>query len=186
MTNMIASPSRDDRLRKSFGFFDADGSGHVDYDDTIAMAARITSAFDLRPDSAKGRALTNGFEVFWNALLNGLDLDGDRRISPEEYRTGMVSAFGGAEGDFERGLRPVVVAIIDAADTDDSGVLERAEFQRLQQAIGNPQAHAAEAFTKLDRDGSGTLSRDELVEAARDFHTGTDPDAAGNWLFGPA
>ncbi|MGX7829715.1 EF-hand domain-containing protein [Actinokineospora sp. 24-640] len=186
MTDMIASPSLDDRLHKSFGFFDADGSGYVDYDDTVAMAARVTSAFDVAPDSAKGRALASGFEVFWHSLLTGLDLDGDRRISPDEYRAGMMSAFGAAEGDFERGLRPVVVAIIDVADTDDSGVLERAEFQRLQQAIGNPQAHAAEAFTKLDRDGSGTLSRDELVQAARDFHTGTDPDAAGNWLFGPA
>lgn len=186
MTNMIASPSRDDRLRKSFGFFDIDGSGHVDYDDTIAMAARITSAFGVAPDSVKGRALADGFEVFWNALLAALDLDGDRRISPDEYRTGMVGAFGEADGDFDHGLRPVVVAIIDVADTDDSGILERAEFQRLQQAIGNPQVHAAEAFTRLDRNGSGTLSRDELVEAARDFHTGTDPDARGNWLFGPA
>ena len=186
MTNMIASPSRSDRLKKSFGFFDVNRSGYIDYDDTIAMAARITSAFGVAPDSAKGKTLTNGFEVFWHALLTELDLDGDRRISPDEYRTGMVSAFADADGGFERGLRPVVVAIIDVADTDDSGVLERAEFQRLQQAIGNPRADAAEAFTKLDRDGSGTLTREELVEAARDYHTGTDPDAASNWLFGPA
>lgn len=186
MTRTLKAPDRDDRLRKSFGFFDADGSGHIDYDDTIAMAARITSAFGEPPDSPKGRALTNGFEVFWNALLQDLDLDGDRRISPDEYRTGMVGAFADTDGGFERGLRPVVLAIIAIADTNDSGVLDRDEFERLEQAIGNPRADAAAAFAQLDRDGSGTLTQDELVEAAREFHTGTDPDAVGNWLFGPA
>jgi Ca2+-binding EF-hand superfamily protein len=186
MPQTIASPSRDHRLMKSFGFFDVDGSGYLEYDDTVAMAARITSAFGVAPDSADGRALTNGFEVFWRTLLNELDLDGDRRISADEYRTGMVSAFAEADGGFERGLRPLVTAILAVSDTDHSGVLERGEFERLEQAIGNLEAHAAEAFTKLDRDGSGTLTVDELVEAAREFHTGTDPDAAGNWLFGPA
>src|SRR4051812_37124956 len=186
MTHTIASPSRDNRLLKSFGFFDIDGSGYLEYDDIIAMAARITSAFGVAPDSAEGRALANGFEVFWRTLLNELDLDGDRRISSDEYRTGMVNAFAETDGGFERGLRPLVTAILAVADTDDSGVLDREEFQRLEQAIGNPGAHAAEAFSKLDRDGSETLTVDELVEAAREFHTGTDPDAAGNWLFGPA
>ncbi len=180
----MAVTSRDDRLRKGFAFFDANSNGTIAYDDVIAMAARITKAFDVAPDSPKARDLNNGFELFWNELVGALDLDGDRRISPDEYRAGMVGAFG-SDGGFARGMRPVIAAVIAVGDTDDDGVLDQAEFDGLEQATGTAQQDSAVAFEKLDIDATGTLTADELTEAAQAFYTGADPDARGNWLFGP-
>ena len=180
----MAITSRDDRLRKSFAFFDSDSNGTIAYDDIIAMAARITKAFDVAPDSPKARDINNGFELFWNELVAAMDLDGDRKIRPDEYRAGMVGAFG-SDGGFARGMKPMVAAILAVGDTDHDGILSQAEFDGLEQAIGNAQQDAAVAFGKLDVDASGTLTVDELTEAAEAYHTGTDPDARGNWLFGP-
>jgi Ca2+-binding EF-hand superfamily protein len=179
-----APRDRDQRLRKSFGFFDADKDGDIEYDDVLAMAARITSAFGVRPGSAKGIVLSNAFEIFWRELLDAVDLDDDRRITEEEYLSGMVGAFAEKDGGFDRGLRPVIAAILVISDSDDDGMLNREEFQRVEAAMGNPSSDAGEAFDKLDRDNSATLTVEELIDAAREFHTGTDPAAPGNWLFG--
>lgn len=181
---MTSITSRDDRLRRSFAFFDENSNGAIEHDDVIAMAARVTKAFDEAPDSPKAREIGNAFELFWNALVGAVDLDGDRQISPSEYLQGMVGAFA-ENGDFDRAMQPMVVALLAIGDVDDDGVLSREEFQRLQGAIGNARENSVVGFDKIDLDGSGTLTVDELTTAAREYHTGTDPDAVGNWLFGP-
>ncbi|MFE9926686.1 hypothetical protein ACFYQA_35605 [Streptomyces sp. NPDC005774] len=48
-----------------------------------------------------------------------------------------------------------------------------------------PPADRAAAFRKLDADGNGTLSVDELLGALRQYYVGPETDAAGNWLYGP-
>ncbi|QWF82640.1 Calerythrin [Amycolatopsis sp. CA-230715] len=175
--------SRDARLRKFFDFFDLDRDGDITHDDLLAMAARIAAAFDVPPGSPKDVALTNAFQGFWHELLKSLDIDGDRRINDREYRDGMIAAFA-TSGGFEHGLRQLIKAAVEVADTDGNGTLEPAEFRRLEEAIGNPAEDSEEAFAKLDTDNDGSLTVEELLDAARQFHTGTDLDALGNWLFG--
>ena len=41
------------------------------------------------------------------------------------------------------------------------------------------------AFQKLDDEDKGYLTRQEFLEAVTEFHLSDDPDARGNWLFGP-
>ncbi|MFD3547635.1 hypothetical protein ACFWUW_18875 [Streptomyces sp. NPDC058655] len=39
-------------------------------------------------------------------------------------------------------------------------------------------------FARIDKNHDGYLSVDELLDAVRDYYTGTDEDAPGNLLFG--
>jgi Ca2+-binding EF-hand superfamily protein len=55
----------------------------------------------------------------------------------------------------------------------------------MMAAFGTPSEDVEAAFDRLDLDQDGNISVTELVEAARQYYTSTDPDAAGNWLFGP-
>lgn len=175
--------NRDDRLRRMFTFTDTDDNGYIDFDDLIAMIARVTGAFGTPPDSAKATKVINNAEITWQALLSELDLDGDRRISSEEYVRGMVRAFA-EDGDYERALRPFVATTVAVADADNDGVLDRDEFRVLQRAISNTDTDPDVAFDKLDTDHSGTITTDELTAAAGEYLTGKNPQANGNWLFG--
>jgi Ca2+-binding EF-hand superfamily protein len=51
--------------------------------------------------------------------------------------------------------------------------------------LGLPPDSLNEAFTALDTDGDGHLSRTEIRTAVDEYYTSEEPDTPGNWLFGP-
>ncbi|MCY0939323.1 EF-hand domain-containing protein [Streptomyces sp. H34-S4] len=48
-----------------------------------------------------------------------------------------------------------------------------------------PEADAREVFRRLDQDGDGLITRDDLLEAIREYYFNDDPESAGSWLLGP-
>jgi hypothetical protein len=64
-------------------------------------------------------------------------------------------------------------------------VLGRDEFAAFQRAFGTADDDIDAAFARLDTDGSGSLTVAELIAAAEQYYRGNDPDANGNWLYGP-
>ena len=47
------------------------------------------------------------------------------------------------------------------------------------------ETRMAEAILHTDLDGDGYITHDELVRLFDEFYRSSDPDAPGNWLFGP-
>ena len=175
---------QDRKLDRAFAQLDVDGNGFVERGDVVGLGARLLVAFGESPTSTKGRSLIDRFDALWAALVGQLDVDGDGRIDAGEYRQAMTAAF--VEGpDFDRVFRPAAAAISELCDVDGDGVVGTEEFLAAQNAFGTSAEDARAALAKLDTDGSGTVTVDELVEAARAFYLGDDPEAAGNWLFGP-
>jgi Ca2+-binding EF-hand superfamily protein len=175
---------QDRKLERAYGQLDIDGNGYVERDDIVGLGARLLVGFGESPTSTKGRSIIDRFDALWTTLAAQLDADHDGRILVDEYRQAMTAAF--IEGtEFDRVFRPAAMAISELCDVDGDGVVSAEEFGVAQNAFGTSADDAAAAFGKLDTNGSGTLTVDELVEAARDFYTSDDPDAAGNWLFGP-
>ncbi|GIG56207.1 calcium-binding protein [Longispora fulva] len=172
------------KLDKAFGHLDVDGNGVVEHADVLALGSRLFAGFGEAPTSAKGQDVLNGLETFWQSLLSATDLDGDRQISPHEWRTGMADAFIHDRAGFDAGLRPAAEAVMRLADTDGDGTLGLDEFHTLQRAFGTPSEQVAESFARMDTDGDGALSVDELVAATRQYYTGADENAHGNWFFG--
>jgi Ca2+-binding EF-hand superfamily protein len=173
------------KFEKIFQYIDVNSNGTLEFVDLLAYAARVMSAFEVAPTSPKGQRLVDGLQLFWEVLLSSLDIDGDRKISPEEWRGGMAAAFLDDAGGFDRALRPGIIAAAAVTDTDDDGVVSRAEFIKSGLALGVSLEEKEAAFDHMDVDGSGVLSVDEIVEAAREFFTSADPEVRGNWMFGP-
>jgi Ca2+-binding EF-hand superfamily protein len=197
----------DRKLERAFAQLDVDGDGRIERDDILSLGSRLLVGLGEPPTTAKGRRVLDHLDAFWNALVQetrvqetgvreaGLRETGSRAtgvretgsggpISAAEFHVGMTAAF--IDGDrFEQVFRPAARAVAALCDTDGDGSIGPGGFRAMQQAFGTSAEDADEAFARLDRDGSQTLTVDELVEAAREFYTGDDPEAAGNWLFGP-
>ncbi|MEV0621745.1 EF-hand domain-containing protein [Nonomuraea sp. NPDC050404] len=173
------------KLDKAFGHMDVNRNGRLELDDLIALGTRVLAAFGVSPDSNLGNRLFSSYSDYWEVLLTKIDLDGDRKISPEEYRLGMNAAFVEDPDGYERALRPAIQATLDVTDVNGNRALDLEEFQRFQSAFGTSPEDAEFAFRKIDTDGSGALTIEELVEAGRQFYVGEDPVLTGNWLFGP-
>ncbi|MGW0394683.1 aldehyde dehydrogenase family protein [Streptomyces sp. NPDC003042] len=167
-----------------FGHLDADGNGSVDREDLLTLGAQLLAKFGESATSPKGTLLMDGLARFWDALSTAADADGDKRLTPEEYRNGMTGAFITSAAGFDQAFRPLTEAICGLLDTDGDGEVDEKEFLAWQEVFRTSETNREAAFRHLDADGSGKLSVNELLAAQRQYYTSPDADAAGNWLFG--
>ncbi len=172
------------RLDRVFGHLDANGNGKVERDDLLGLGARILVGFGESPTSAAGSKLIHGFESIWQALSAELDVDGDRAISPEEFRAGMAPVFSESER-FDAVFGPAAEAVAELCDSDGDGVVGPAEFRVMLSAFDTPHDDVESAFDRLDRDSDRGISVGELVEATRKYCTSAGPSATGGRMFGP-
>ncbi|MEU0570072.1 hypothetical protein ABZ297_32470 [Nonomuraea sp. NPDC005983] len=172
------------KLDRAFDHIDASGNGVVEREDLLGLGARILVGFGESPTSRAGSGLVDSFDGIWATLTAALDRDADARFSREDFRIAMTSAF--VKGDrYEPVFKPATVTVAELCDHDGDGLIGPGEFRTLLSAFGTAYDDVDEAFDRLDRSGRGALTRDELVLAAWQFYACDDPNAAGNWLFGP-
>ena len=70
-------------------------------------------------------------------------------------------------------------------DQNGDGKLSVQEYAKLGWCYGITEEAMREAFQHLDRNGDGYLTIEELTKAVDEFYRSDDPDAPGNWTFGP-
>lgn len=85
----------------------------------------------------------------------------------------------------DRVLGGIAEVIFDLLDDNGDGRISSEEFASFYRAYEIAEGVAGQAFARLDRDGDGSLSREEVLAMTREFYLSDDPNAPGNWLFGP-
>ncbi|GAA5073621.1 EF-hand domain-containing protein [Nocardia iowensis] len=173
------------KIDLTFLHLDIDRNGLIERQDMLGLGSRLLLKFSEPTSTAKGQALLEAFDRFWDALAEHCDTDRDHQITPDEYRAGMIAAFVDG-GKFDDIFRPAARALAIVADTDGDGRIDQAEFQAMEAVLGISAEDSRMAFDKLDTDSDGALSVQEYLDAVRDYYTNPDPEAPGNWLYGPA
>ncbi|MFD3543760.1 EF-hand domain-containing protein [Streptomyces sp. NPDC058662] len=176
----------DRKLERAFAHLDADRTGVIDEHDIIALGSRLLTALGEPDGSPRADEVMRGLVDFWQALFTELDLDRDGKVTPEEYSLGMTRLYAQGGPAYDASFRPLMKAILTVADTDGDGRISPTEFHRAQTAFDTDlePAAAERLFARIDRNHDGYLTVDELLDAVREYYTGTDEDAPGNLLFG--
>ncbi|MFE0098785.1 EF-hand domain-containing protein [Streptomyces sp. NPDC059009] len=174
------------KLLRAFAMLDTDGDGALVEADLLTLADRLAAAFAMTGDAAKIIRLKEAFRVLWDTDLLSMDADGNGLVDRQEFLDGMrKAAANDREGHLTR-LGAMVDAWMDICDADGNGVIDRDEFLTMYtRTLGASPDALILAFKALDRDGNGTLDRDEIRLATEEYYTSNDPQAPGNWLFGP-
>ena len=82
-------------------------------------------------------------------------------------------------------VQGIARAVFDILDADNDGVISKEEYLKFFRSFRGNVEDAEIAFQKLDDNDDGYLTRQSFLEAVTEFHLSDDPDARGNWLFGP-
>ncbi|WP_329197235.1 MULTISPECIES: EF-hand domain-containing protein [unclassified Streptomyces] len=166
------------KIASRFATFDQDGSGFIDREDFSVAARAVLAEFGVRARSDKGQAVFAGAEAFWQGMAGIADVDGDQRVSREEFVTGAVKRLRDNPERFAEIARPFLRAVIAVASEDgaDPGATPAAAA-RVLRVLGTPPEPASQIATALDADGDGRISEDEILTAFAAYCGVAAPDA---------
>ncbi|MFI5533393.1 EF-hand domain-containing protein [Kitasatospora sp. NPDC051853] len=186
---MTSHPTTGDLLRDkiAYGFdhLDRDGDGRLTEADHVLMGRDSARSLGHPAGSPEEHRIVEAYLHVWRELHLPRLPEGSEEIGREEFIAGTL---GLAEDP--AAARATVGALaevfLSVADTDGNGVIDPDEFHAFQR--GHFPALDREtsdlAFSRLDRDGNGTLSREEFVQAVVEYWSSRDPEAPGNWWTG--
>ncbi|MFD0353040.1 EF-hand domain-containing protein [Streptomyces sp. NPDC127110] len=163
------------KIAARFATFDQDGSGYIDREDFSTAAKAVLAEFGTAARSEKGQAVFNGAEAFWQGMAGIADVNGNQRVSREEFVTGAAKRLRDNPERFAEIARPFLHAVIAVADEDGAGA-SPAAAARVLRVLGTEPALAARVAAALDTDGDGRISEDEILTAFAGY-CGVDPDA---------
>ncbi|MFD5135697.1 oxygenase MpaB family protein [Streptomyces sp. NPDC058378] len=132
---------------------DQTGDGYLDWPDLAAMARELCSRLDL--DEPEETRLYDAFAAWWRELQAALDVDGDGRVSEEEYAAAAPSLAGPA-------LIRVAETLFDAADADGNQFIDAEEYRALFRR----------GFGRSVADAEGRYSRSAFVRDFLSFMSG--------------
>ncbi|WP_406861539.1 EF-hand domain-containing protein [Streptomyces sp. HUAS MG47] len=160
------------RLANRFRAFDQDGDGTISREDFTTAAKRVLAAFDVPFRSDKGQALWSGAEAFWQGMAGIADVDGDQKVSHDEFVGGAAKRLHDHPERFAEIARPFLHALLAVADTDGDGRAETKDVEKALLVLGVEPHMAALSAESLDTDRSGTVEEEEAITAfARYFMT---------------
>ncbi len=159
-----------DRLEQRFKLWDTNGDGVIDRSDFEAEAKQIVRAFGEDENTPRAAQVITAFRQMWDYLAGQA---GSTSMSLEQFKqVSLDQIISKGDKGFARVLRPTIQAIATLCDIDGDGLINPREFGNWLKAIGADPSRAAELFERVDVNGDGYLSVDELVKAVQDYHEG--------------
>ena len=118
-------------------------------------------------------------------MQENADKDNDGRVNLEDWLAlGTPSV-----GDVSEGLVGFIQKQVDfffhALDLNSDGVLTTKEYEALGKIWAIDPKQYAQVIEKIDINGNGLLSRDNLRRLLCEYYLSTNPEDPGNWIFGP-
>lgn len=172
------------KLLHYFNVLDYDKNGMLEEDDFLAIGENLSILWGHDYEGEEYRETIETFRQQWIDISGyiGQDLE---MISKEQWLAfADQTIVNGNPSMYEKYINNLTNEILNNFDTDKDGFISMMEFVDFFVGYRIEVRYSAKAFTKLDINKDGQVSREELSLALKDFFTSDDPNATGNWLFG--
>ena len=166
-----------------FSILDRDGDGMLERSDFESIVGAVASARGLQEGSAEYGRLRDAVMDTWSHIEEFADPNGDGRATLDEWIQTLDDTINN-EDKYERYVTPFATGVFEMLDTDNDDEVGPDEYRQFFSIFGVSTDASDEAFRRLDTNGDGRLTKSELLERVREFHTADDPNAPGNYLFG--
>lgn len=163
-----------------FKMFDVNGDGRIEQSDFDQFASRMTAMRGIAAGSAEHVELQERFAEFGRALKQ---VTGAEALCLDDWLAFWTSVANSSE--LYQIVRPTSEFIFGLLDRDGDGQVSLDEYRKLCGVMRLGERYADKIFAKLDLNQDGNISMDELMKLSDQYFIGDDPDAPGNFFFGP-
>ena len=170
------------KVAMAFYLFDRNKDGVLEEEDFVRLGAAVADLQGVPAESERYRQIIAAHRGWWNAYFKGGDVDGDGKLTLEEY-------FANLGRWVESNTDPMAHAIagnalvFDTIDVNGDGVLSADEFSTYLRAYGLTDADARTAFAHLDREHSGSISRAEFARSMSEYYL-SESHGPSEWFYG--
>jgi Ca2+-binding EF-hand superfamily protein len=175
------------KITKLFTMYDVGNHGYLQFSDYEKIANKLADLKGWKSDEIEYQKLLNKYGYQWISLYcsikEKLPEKLDNRIYLDnwfKYHELLLQ-----DQDHRQQIESLADLVFDIIDLDESGNLDQNEWRSLFKVYNLPVVYASESFAKIDLNQDGLLSRDELVSLLQEFYDSDDPQALGNYMFGP-
>ena len=141
--------------------------------DFVEFAAMVRERIHIGPDRANDAQLRRWFE--------GCDRNGNGRIEATEFFTFSLKCAQQAAGG-ERDFRGVAELLRTTFDTTNDGKFDQKEFRKMARRFGFGD-HADELFEHIDATHDGSISIQEMLDAAHGSRMGMGTGSSSTGAF---
>jgi Ca2+-binding EF-hand superfamily protein len=175
------------KLMKLFSMYDACNLGVLKIVDFERLAQQLAELRGWKPGSADYEKITSQYLFRWNRMRSEiketLNVRNDGRVNLDEWLTYFDIAL--KDRSHEKELFALAEAVFNVVDVDESGHLDKDEWTALFRVYNIPVIYVEETFARIDLDGDKVLNKEEVLSMIREFYYSDDPNATGNYMFGP-
>jgi len=172
------------KLTRLFSLYDVNGNGVIERGDYELVAHHTAIGLSHQPGSAEYAQLHTEYMASWNNLQQLADSDNDDQLTLAEFLSGYAALMADQER-FGTVIMGLVKTTLRLQDTNQDGKVSAEEHRSYMAAFNAAPTDIAEMFRRLDRDGDGFLTTEEMALNTEEFFLSDDPEAPGNWLVGP-
>ncbi len=184
------------KLMKLFSMYDACNLGVLKISDFECLAQRLADLRGWLPNTEPYEDITSKYLLLWNRMRSEIKHKVLSQENIEEATTQIRSQVNLEEWfiyfdivlndpSYHEETLALTETVFAVVDTDESGHLDKEEWANFFRVYNIPVIYVEETFAKIDLDGNGVLTKDEVLGMIKDFYFSNDPDASGNYMFGP-
>ncbi|RST19675.1 EF-hand domain-containing protein [Streptomyces sp. WAC05374] len=171
------------KLNRLFDVLDADRTGQID----AAAAERLRDRYVELAGAGQSEERKAQLGEMIRRLWTEYEQDGEPPpCDRDRFALEVVRDLRENPDRVIRMIGLITNVVFAVADLDVDGELRRGPAIRLaEEAMGLTPEEAAMAWQRLDTAGTGRLTYAEFLKLATEFVVSEDPEAPGNWFFGP-
>ncbi len=188
------------KLMKLFSMYDACNLGVLKISDFECLAQRLADLRGWKVDSSAYEDISSKFIYLWNRMRseikNVYNSQPEVLNNPDAWTTQIRTQITVKEWftyfevvlpnpDYHQEVLALSDAIFTVVDTDQSGNLDKAEWAELFRVYNISVIYVDETFAKIDANGDGNLSKQEVMTMIKEFYFSNDLESVGSYMFGP-
>lgn len=167
-----------------FNVLDYNGDGILEKQDFVNVADRLAELRGYEEGSSRHTAVRQEILRMWTNARALSGKEGKAQITLEDWLAHEEKVID-SNVLIHSYVQGIARAIFDILDEDNDGVISEEEYLKFFRSFRGDVEDGHLAFEKLDQGDKGHLTRQGFLEAVTQFHLSDDPEARGNWLFGP-